>query len=94
MKKCKEYNKWNVLCNECDYPNDIKCYIKHMLRNLKEDLQTAIDNDYDMEIHTYDDEVYYGTICEFTNKTLTIVDSVLVVTIINFDNIRDYKLLD
>lgn len=94
MRKCKEYNTYNVLCNECDYPKNINCFKKHMFRNLKEDLQIAIDNDYDMEIITYDDEIYNGTICEFTDETLTIVNSVLVVEIIHFDDIKNYKLLD
>ena len=25
MKKCSEYNKFNVLCQSCDYPNHIDC---------------------------------------------------------------------
>lgn len=94
MRKCKEYNFYNVLCNECDYPKNINCAKRHMFRNLKEDLQIAIDNDYDMEIVTYDDEIHRGTICEFADEALTIVNSVLVVIIIDFDDIRDYKLLD
>lgn len=64
MSKCKEYNLYNVLCKDCDYPSNINCSRRHDLRNLKEDVQRAIVNDYEMKLVTYDDEEYQGTVLE------------------------------
>lgn len=38
MSKCKEYNLYNVLCKDYDYPSNINCSRRHDLRNLKEDV--------------------------------------------------------
>lgn len=39
--KCNEYNTYSVLCQGCDYPDNIKCCKKLDMRDLTENEEKA-----------------------------------------------------